>query len=316
MKVELIKHLRCLTCGSSKFEVKRREIDLREIREGMLICTVCGDEYGIEGGIVDFMKGTPLPEEGFEIEGLSDKWLLSLPYPRMDVETSFESKRGDKAVNFFDMLFRMDLKGGERVLELAAGTCWATNIFAQIGCYCVACDVIRRKFYGLSSADVYIDNGAYFERVLCGFGELPFVDNSFDIVFIQSGLQYAPDLAAATREIARVLKEGGKLVLVYTGTYGLLKRRDPSEPGFTLREYLRHIKLAGLRPKLIFPAFIIRRLEERDTDDTRFPRLARAIALAWNSIPGFKALSLKLGTYPMTLLFGAPINLIALKETP
>jgi ubiquinone/menaquinone biosynthesis C-methylase UbiE len=42
---------------------------------------------------------------------------------------------------------------------------------------------------------------------------LPFADGSFDVVLCQQGLQFCPNKAAAVKELNRVLREGGRLVL-------------------------------------------------------------------------------------------------------
>jgi SAM-dependent methyltransferase len=41
---------------------------------------------------------------------------------------------------------------------------------------------------------------------------MPFPDNSFDIVFSHGVLHHIPDILAAQKEIARVLKPGGQLI--------------------------------------------------------------------------------------------------------
>ena len=41
---------------------------------------------------------------------------------------------------------------------------------------------------------------------------MPFPDNSFDIVFSHGVLHHIPDVLAAQKEIARVLKPGGRLI--------------------------------------------------------------------------------------------------------
>lgn len=50
---------------------------------------------------------------------------------------------------------------------------------------------------------------------------LPFRDGSFDVAYSFSTLLLVPDLAAAVREMARVLRDGGTAVLDLTGRYNV-----------------------------------------------------------------------------------------------
>lgn len=49
------------------------------------------------------------------------------------------------------------------------------------------------------------------ETVVCSADDLPFPDASFDSVSVRFGYMFFPDAAAATAEIARVLKPGGRV---------------------------------------------------------------------------------------------------------
>ncbi len=51
--------------------------------------------------------------------------------------------------------------------------------------------------------------------------KLPFDDNSFDIVFSHGVLHHIPDIKAAQKEIARVLKPDGKLVAMFYAKWSL-----------------------------------------------------------------------------------------------
>jgi ubiquinone/menaquinone biosynthesis C-methylase UbiE len=54
-----------------------------------------------------------------------------------------------------------------------------------------------------------------FEEVKQGSAvELPFADNSFDIIYSHGVLHHIPDIAVAQKEIARVLKSDGKLIVM------------------------------------------------------------------------------------------------------
>ena len=51
--------------------------------------------------------------------------------------------------------------------------------------------------------------------------ELPFPENSFDVVFSHGVLHHVPDIAQAQRELARVLRSGGELVVMLYAKYSL-----------------------------------------------------------------------------------------------
>ncbi len=63
--------------------------------------------------------------------------------------------------------------------------------------------------------------------------KLPFADNTFDLVFSHGVLHHVPDIGQAQREIHRVLRPGGELVVMlyarwslnYLVSIGILRQR-------------------------------------------------------------------------------------------
>ncbi|SDK52370.1 ubiE/COQ5 methyltransferase family protein [Pedobacter sp. ok626] len=49
------------------------------------------------------------------------------------------------------------------------------------------------------------------ETLVCDVSELPFEDNTFDIISCRFGFMFFPDMQLAAKEMARVLKPGGKV---------------------------------------------------------------------------------------------------------
>ncbi|MDR1188720.1 MAG: class I SAM-dependent methyltransferase [Bifidobacteriaceae bacterium] len=100
---------------------------------------------------------------------------------------------------------------GERILDLAAGTCTSSLALAKRGAQVVACDfsegMLRRGQRRL---------GAWSRRVGLVGGDaahLPFADATFDKVTISFGLRNVQDVPQALRELRRVTRPGGKIVI-------------------------------------------------------------------------------------------------------
>ncbi|WP_134426520.1 demethylmenaquinone methyltransferase [Mycobacterium ulcerans] len=94
---------------------------------------------------------------------------------------------------------------GDKVLDLAAGTAVSTVELAKSGAWCVSADFS----VGMLAAG--------HERKVCKVAgdatRLPFADDVFDAVTISFGLRNVVDFSAALREMARVTRPGGRLVV-------------------------------------------------------------------------------------------------------
>jgi demethylmenaquinone methyltransferase / 2-methoxy-6-polyprenyl-1,4-benzoquinol methylase len=101
----------------------------------------------------------------------------------------------------------VDALSGESVLDLAAGTGTSSQPFADSGAFVVPCD------FSLGMLKV----GKQTRRSLpfaAGDGtQLPFADATFDAVTISFGLRNMVDPLAGLREMRRVTKSGGRLVV-------------------------------------------------------------------------------------------------------
>ncbi|WP_067815952.1 demethylmenaquinone methyltransferase [Nocardia inohanensis] len=108
----------------------------------------------------------------------------------------------------------LGLRPGERVLDLGAGTGVSTVEFGKSGAWCVATDFSQ----GMLQA-------GRFRNVPMVAGDamaLPFADESFDAVTISYALRNVSDPDLALREMLRVTKPGGRLVVAEfsTPTFG------------------------------------------------------------------------------------------------
>jgi demethylmenaquinone methyltransferase/2-methoxy-6-polyprenyl-1,4-benzoquinol methylase len=102
----------------------------------------------------------------------------------------------------------LELTPGQRVLDLAAGTATSSAALATSGADVVGCD--------FSLGMLRVGAKAQHEGVDLVAGDalrLPFADASFDAVTISFGLRNVADADLALRELLRVTRPGGRVVV-------------------------------------------------------------------------------------------------------
>lgn len=108
----------------------------------------------------------------------------------------------------------------DRVLDCACGTGDLTRAFADAGVAYVTgldftaemLDIARTK--RLTPRDAHPNDPPRIEYVQGDAMELPFADGSFEVVSIAFGIRNVTDPARALREFRRVLRPGGRLVVL------------------------------------------------------------------------------------------------------
>ncbi|MEI7914265.1 MAG: demethylmenaquinone methyltransferase [Mycobacteriaceae bacterium] len=118
----------------------------------------------------------------------------------------------------------LGIRPGEAVLDLAAGTAVSTVELGRSGAWCVAADFSVGMLHAGGKRPV--------PKVGADATRLPFADEVFDAVTISFGLRNVVDNIAGLREMARVTKPGGRLVVCEFST--------PTVPVFSTlyKEYL------------------------------------------------------------------------------
>ncbi|MFL6140788.1 MAG: demethylmenaquinone methyltransferase [Labedaea sp.] len=99
----------------------------------------------------------------------------------------------------------LDAGPDEKVLDLAAGTAVSTVEYARSGAWCVAADFSLGMLRGGAHRNV--------PKVAADALHLPFAAEVFDAVTVSFGLRNMNDPVAALREMARVVRPGGRLVI-------------------------------------------------------------------------------------------------------
>ncbi len=108
-----------------------------------------------------------------------------------------------------------NLQAGQQVLDIAGGTGDMAQAFAkQVGSTgCVVHTDINLAMLR-QGRDRLTDQGLLLPTSVCDAEQLPFTDQRFDLVCVAFGLRNMTHKDRALREMARVLKPGGKLLVL------------------------------------------------------------------------------------------------------
>ena len=218
----------------------------------------------------------PRPREREEIVG-SDAATRALSVTV--VENDFVARVYENIAWFYDLTFgpalhpgrvdaieRMGIKSGDRVLEVGVGTgingalypsdCTVTGIDFSSSMLEKAHDRIARK-------------GVRNVRLLeMDAQNMKFADDSFDIVYAPYVISVVPDPVAVTREMHRVCRPGGKIII-------LNHFRSKSRLGSWLEKIIAPFTLyLGFKSDLDLPAFLVQaNLKPVSIEKVNIPRI-------------------------------------------
>ena len=102
----------------------------------------------------------------------------------------------------------LDLQPGQHVLDVATGTATSAAVLARSGAQVVGCDFS----FGMLRVGAAAGHEGV-ELVAADALRLPFADGAFDAVTVSFGLRNTADVDLALRELLRVTKPGGRLVV-------------------------------------------------------------------------------------------------------
>ncbi|MGA7615909.1 MAG: class I SAM-dependent methyltransferase [Thermoanaerobaculia bacterium] len=115
-------------------------------------------------------------------------------------------------INFAVMIQGMELVPGMTVLDFAAGSCWASHIFSQLGCRAIALDVsptalaIGKELYAKRPV---IGDSIPPEFVVFDGRHIPLPDSSVDRILSFDAFHHVPNPQEVLWEMSRVLVDGG-----------------------------------------------------------------------------------------------------------
>lgn len=270
MTPNLVELIRCPVClAEGQFHVHAAEHDESEMLKGNIVCADCNESYEVRDGYCDLLRNLSpqviqeraaqsvieareLSQGGFAGVSLETERAAVLNLPSGHPEAEEHAPLVRYAIEC------LGLTGNETVLDLGAGLCWTTAWFAGRGCRCVAVDIHANV---LACARHHAAAGVQFDRILADMGDLPLVSGAMDVVFANAALHHCMDLEGTLHGIARVLRPGGRCVLVNEPVVGVFERRRKKQFGldarrdgineraYGIQEWRHAFERAGLRAR-------------------------------------------------------------------
>src|SRR3954463_10813377 len=165
-----------------------------------------------------------------------------------------------------DAIKRMGIKPGDRVLEVGVGTGINVDLYTA-DCAVTGIDLSRSMLE--KARERVARKGVRNVRLLqMDAANLKFADDTFDIVYAPYVISVVPDPVAVTREMVRVCRPGGKIVI-------LNHFRSKSRIGASLERMISPVtRYIGFKSDLDLPAFLVQAgLKPVSIDKVNFPRI-------------------------------------------
>lgn len=215
-------------------------------------CPACGRRYEVQKGILPILPSTErLMASPADIERLNAQ----------ASENRFISQPEDEFGRLWPHVSRLAGEcGGKRVLDLCCGTGWGACWFAARGARVAALDIVAGEDGLASVAGARRERGLSFDIFQADICRLPFVEETFDVVFIANATHAVARPEVLLGEAARVLAPGG-IVLNIAEPIGEVSNSfslggtDPRREGKTLTpsDYQAIYQEAGLTFQQIAP---------------------------------------------------------------
>lgn len=191
-------------------------------------CAACAASYEAGGGVLELLSAERRAElQGFlasytrirhaEGRGHDDSgYYRALPACPANDPLAGQWRIRQRSFLALRALLARDPGAGARVLDLGAGCGWLSHRLAQLGFRPCAIDINLDESDGLRACRHY---GVRFPCIESTFDDLPLAAGSVDVVIFNASLHYSTDLERTVREAMRVLRPGGRLVILDSPIY-------------------------------------------------------------------------------------------------
>jgi ubiquinone/menaquinone biosynthesis C-methylase UbiE len=206
------------------------------------------------------MPDTKQGEKEYLTRTGSTEWERVKPFSYDGADTLMESAR--LLHEFSVAMLALQPGPDDLILDLGAGGCWCSDLLTRLNRRAVAVDIsIDMLRVGRSRA-----NGTGIQAVAGDLERLPFRSGAFDKAVCLNAIHHVPDIPAALREVARVLREDGVLAVLEPG------KGHAQQPGSTaaMRDY------GVLEQDILIPDFVSR-CREAGFADVRLKPLLSAV---------------------------------------
>ncbi len=209
MKKRAIEYVRCPKTGEPLEIFELKEIEGDDILTGKLKNS-SGDIYNIENGIPDLITDQDLVGDAVFARNYYKS--IAESYDK-NVNITFKLYFEDELKVRNYLIDLLEMNPNDRVLEVSAGTGKDSELIlgrmsekGELICLDISPDMLSYAKKKLSKFPNYTE-------VVSGSAcNLPFEDNSFDRLFCFAGVGHFPSVEKGLKEMARVVKPGGKVV--------------------------------------------------------------------------------------------------------
>jgi 2-polyprenyl-3-methyl-5-hydroxy-6-metoxy-1,4-benzoquinol methylase len=145
---------------------------------------------------------------------IKNYWELATPMGFVKERWGYERKRAFRyeLQDYMHEAFGFDKWGGKKVLEIGCGSGIDSMEFARNGALVTATDITDRAI--MLTRALAKELGLPVEVMQAPADNLPFENETFDVVYCYGVLHHIPDADRATAEIHRVLKPGGTVMVM------------------------------------------------------------------------------------------------------